>query len=96
MLALRIRSGKFLRAIGVLGVASVIATSSTWSATTLPPANAPLRVVTTPIAPFVLPNTDPLTGFSIDMWNEVARRMHVDFTFHMVAADDRFPTVERG
>jgi polar amino acid transport system substrate-binding protein len=102
MLALRIRSGKFLRAIGVLGVASVIATSSTWSATTdhaattLPPANAPLRVVTTPIAPFVLPNTDPLTGFSIDMWNEVARRMHTDFTLRVVAADDRFPTVERG
>jgi hypothetical protein len=37
-------------------------------------------VVTTPIAPFVLPATDPLAGFSIDRWEAMARRMHVDFT----------------
>jgi ABC-type amino acid transport substrate-binding protein len=71
----------------------------------IPPAEAaagtpmperPLRVVAAPIAPFVMPNTAPLAGFSIDVWNEVARRLHVDFTLHMVAPDDRFPALERG
>ena len=66
------------------------------AASAAPGANAPLRVVFTPIAPFVLPNTDPLAGFSIDVWNEVARRMHVDFTWRVVAADDRLPSLERG
>src|SRR5882724_10683123 len=66
------------------------------AATTAPAENGPLRVVTTPIAPFVLPNTDPLAGFSIDLWDAVARRLHVDFTWQVVAADDRLPTVERG
>jgi len=64
--------------------------------TTVPASNGPLRVVTTPAEPFVLPNTDPLAGFSIDLWNEVARRLHVDFTLHKVAADDRLAALERG
>ncbi len=66
------------------------------AATTPPVTNEPLRVVTTPIAPFVLPNTDPLAGFSVDLWDAVARRLRVDFTWKLVAADDRLPTVERG
>src|SRR6266511_583274 len=66
------------------------------AATTPPVTNGPLRVVTTPIAPFVLPNTDPLAGFSVDLWDAVARRLRVDFTWKLVAADDRLPTVERG
>ena len=96
------RSPRHLVAIGVLGLTSVIATPSAWSATnnpaatTVAPANAALRVITTPVPPFVLPNTDPLAGFSIDIWNEVARRMHVSFTLHVVGADDRLPAVERG
>src|SRR5215470_17547817 len=43
----------------------------------------PLRVVALATAPFVLPGTDPPVGFSVDLWNEVARRMHVDFTWRM-------------
>jgi polar amino acid transport system substrate-binding protein len=98
----KIRSPRHLLAVGLLGLTSVIATPSTWSAannpaaTTVAPANAPLRVVTTPITPFVLPNTDPLAGFSIDVWNEVVRRLHLEFTLHVVAADDRLPALERG
>jgi len=63
---------------------------------TVAPANAPLRVIAAPIAPFVMPKTDPLAGFSIDVWNEVARRMHVNFTLRLVAPDVRFPALERG
>ena len=78
----------------------VFLTPAAWEKTkrdqTAPIANAPLRVVTTPIAPFVLPDTDPLAGFSIDVWDAVARRMHVDFTLQVVAADDRLSKVERG
>jgi len=97
-----VRFSRRLLAFGVLGLLSVIATSSTRAATndsagtTGAPANSRLRVVTTPIAPFVLPNTEPLAGFSIDVWNEVRRRLRVDSTLRVVAADDRLPEVERG
>jgi ABC-type amino acid transport substrate-binding protein len=37
------------------------------AASAAPAANGPLRVGTTPIAPFVLPNADPLAGFSVDV-----------------------------
>ena len=66
------------------------------AATTAPAAIGPLREVTTPFAPFVLPNTDPLAGFSVDTWDAVARRLHVNDTLRVVAADDRLPTVQRG
>ncbi|MFO1313173.1 MAG: transporter substrate-binding domain-containing protein [Burkholderiales bacterium] len=52
--------------------------------------------MTTPIAPFVMPDSQPLAGFSIDVWNEVARRIRADFTLRTVAGDDRLPAVERG
>lgn len=56
----------------------------------------PLRVVCTPMEPFVLPGASPPAGFSVDLWNEVASRMGVESTWEMVAADDRVPAVERG
>jgi ABC-type amino acid transport substrate-binding protein len=83
-------------ATGVVLLALYLAVPSAQVATRALAANAPLRVVATPIAPFVLSNTDPLTGFSVDVWNEVARRLHVDFTWQLVAAGERLPAVERG
>jgi ABC-type amino acid transport substrate-binding protein len=47
-------------------------------------ANQNLRVVAIATAPFVLPRSDPPTGFSVDLWNEVARRMGVSFTWRLV------------
>ena len=81
---------------GALLLALHIAVPLVHATTNAPTANGPLRVVTTPIAPFVLPNTDPLAGFSVDVWNEVARRLHLDFTWQVVAVDDLLPAVERG
>ncbi len=52
--------------------------------TTTSRAQPPLRVVTSATAPFVLPRTDPPAGFSVDLWNEVARRLDRDFTWHIV------------
>jgi polar amino acid transport system substrate-binding protein len=46
--------------------------------------------------PFILPGTTQPAGFSVDVWNEVARRLHVDYTWQVVAADDRLPVVEHG
>ncbi len=45
----------------------------------------PLRVATKPIAPFVLPATDPPVGFSIDLWAEVARRMNLQYQWLVVS-----------
>src|SRR6516165_11414935 len=60
----------------ILGFVSSLAHSDQGAAA----AAGPLRVVALATAPFVLPDTDPPTGFSVDIWNEVARRMHVNFT----------------
>jgi polar amino acid transport system substrate-binding protein len=57
----------------------------------------PLRVVTAPVAPFVLPKTAPPAGFSIDLWSEVARRMRVDFAWTIAPTpSELLPTVQRG
>jgi polar amino acid transport system substrate-binding protein len=41
----------------------------------------PLRVAIAPVAPFVLPQTATPEGLSIDLWNEIARRMHIEFSW---------------
>jgi len=83
-------------ALGPLLLALHLAVLLVHAATGAPTANVPLRVVTTPIAPFVLPDTDPLAGFGIDVWEAVARRMHVDFTLQVVTADERLSKVQGG
>src|SRR5947207_10722180 len=83
------------RAVGSLLLAVHLTAPLVHAETTAPAANAPLRVVTTPIAPFVLPDTDPPAGFSIDVWDAVARRMRVDFTLRAVTLDERLSTVQR-
>lgn len=60
-------------------------------------AKGPLRVAITPVAPFVLPQAARPEGFSIDIWNEVARRMGVRFAFTKVAArGDELSAVTQG
>jgi polar amino acid transport system substrate-binding protein len=51
------------------------------------PAGAALVVATVPTAPFVIPKSDPLAGFSIDLWQEIARRMQVATTWKMAASE---------
>jgi polar amino acid transport system substrate-binding protein len=57
------------------------ADSSASAATAEPPPT--LRVVTLPTAPFVLPRTATPQGFSVDVWNEMARRLHVDSSWRV-------------
>jgi ABC-type amino acid transport substrate-binding protein len=66
-------------------------------ATTASVAHRPLRVMIAPIAPFVLPRTHTPAGFSIDLWNEVARRMRVEFAWTVASAQpDLLPAVQHG
>ena len=41
----------------------------------------PLRVATGALAPFVIKEGDRFTGFSVDLWSELARRMRVEFVW---------------
>lgn len=67
------------------------------AATTAPAQDRPLRVVTAATAPFVLPKTDPPAGFSIDLWNELARRMRVEFTWSVLSTQpELLQAVQRG
>ena len=84
MLLLRKRFSTPLPVVGVMGLVAIIASPSTRSAATGTAPDRPLRVVTKAIALFVLPNTSPPPGFSIDLWNEVARRMQVKFEWKLV------------
>ena len=77
-----------LRRQRCLGLVAVFVAGLAGSAHSLAPASAAdqnVRVVAVATAPFVLPKTDPPAGFSVDLWNEVARRMGVGFTWRLVS-----------
>ncbi|MGE8063590.1 transporter substrate-binding domain-containing protein [Pseudomonas sp. NPDC089569] len=62
-----------------------------------PAAKPPLRIAIADVAPFVLPQTATPEGFSIDLWNELARRMQVEFSWIKIQArSDLLPAMERG
>ena len=57
----------------------------------------PLRVVTKPIEPFVIKQGDHWTGFSIDLWDEIARRLGVSYEWVEVkTVTDQLNAVEQG
>jgi len=58
-----------------------------------------LRVVTGQIPPFVLKQGDELTGFSIDLWNALARRLKADFSLTELglhSQSEQLQAVQRG
>ncbi|WP_233837276.1 transporter substrate-binding domain-containing protein [Paraburkholderia sp. ZP32-5] len=55
---------------------ALTATTAAQTPADIPPATT-LRIATAPVAPFVLPQTALPEGFSIDLWNEIARRIGV-------------------
>jgi len=56
-----------------------------------------LRVVTKPIEPFVIRQGDQWVGFSIDLWDEIARRLKVSYEWVGVASvADQLQAVETG
>jgi len=46
----------------------------------------PLRVVAIGAPPLVMRDGDQLTGFSIDLWNEIAARMKVQTSYQVVSS----------
>src|SRR5262249_922774 len=57
----------------------------------------PLHVATGPIAPFVLKQGDQLTGFSIDLWNALARQLEVSSSFvELKTSSEQLQAVQRG
>ena len=46
--------------------------------------NAPLRVVVKSLTPFVMIDDGSYTGFSIDLWQEIASRMGVEYEYSVV------------
>jgi polar amino acid transport system substrate-binding protein len=64
-----------LVAVGVVGLASLFAPESATSA-------GPVTVAIKPVEPFVYFNgDDPPTGYSIDLWNEIAAQLALDTTW---------------
>src|SRR5262249_50862213 len=79
----RMGSSPYLAALLAGALVASLMPDCARGAVTADGAQPPLRVITIATAPFVLPRTDPPAGFSIDLWNEVARRLRVDFTWQI-------------
>lgn len=61
------------------------------------PDAAPLRVVTKPFAPLVFRENDQWRGFSIELWEEIARRIDIAYEWIEVASvTEQIEAVEKG
>ena len=67
--------------IGVTLLALCAAAAAAPAAAPVPAPDRPLRVATGKFAPFVIPEGGRLSGFSVDLWNELARRLRVEFAW---------------
>jgi polar amino acid transport system substrate-binding protein len=57
----------------------------------------PLRVVVKPLEPFVMGSGSDLSGFSIDLWRELAQHLQVDYEFIEVeSVAEQLAAVENG
>ncbi len=62
-------------------IAVICAFLATAAASSARAQQTPLRVVIKPLIPFVMFDGDRNTGFSIDLWKEIAQRIKRDYTF---------------
>jgi len=57
----------------------------------------PLRVVTKPIEPFVIEQRDHLTGFSVDLWDHIARHLNIDYQWvEVMTVEEQLAAIEQG
>jgi polar amino acid transport system substrate-binding protein len=57
----------------------------------------PLRVAISPIVPFAFHQGDEWTGFSIDLWDAIARRLRVDYEWvEVTSRAEQLEAVQRG
>jgi polar amino acid transport system substrate-binding protein len=87
-----------LAGVGVTLLALCGAATVAHAAVPTPAPDRPVRVATGRIAPFVIPEGGRLTGFSIDLGNELARRLRVEFAWTDVgpSAADQIQAVRLG
>jgi polar amino acid transport system substrate-binding protein len=93
-------TARLLSAIRILlAVCAAAGTSCPIAAGPVPAERQVLRVVTGQIPPFVLKQDGELTGFSIDLWDALARRLNADFTLMELGLhsdDQQLQAVQRG
>jgi polar amino acid transport system substrate-binding protein len=88
--------------MSVILAALLIALATPWIA--VPPATAQeadedeaLTVAIKPLLPFVIAEGDQYSGFSIDLWEEIARRLGRDFEYEfMETVTEQLAAVEQG
>src|SRR4051812_13898465 len=73
----RIARLALLLAAGMISLAVASPTTAHRSAQADQPRS--LRVVTKPIEPLVIKQGDQFTGFSIDLWNQIASQLHLGY-----------------
>jgi polar amino acid transport system substrate-binding protein len=65
--------------------------------TPAPAAPKPLDVLTLPIEPFVMKEGDTYTGFTVDLWDALAKRLGIDYDWVEVSsADEMLQRVQAG
>jgi polar amino acid transport system substrate-binding protein len=86
-----------------LGVLMAAALLLAWAVAPQVPARAAqiqtsrLRVAISPVVPFAFHQGDQWTGFSIDLWDAIARRLHVDYEWVEVKSRaEQLEAVQRG
>lgn len=96
-LRLRLRHGGAPLVLLALLVVSLLSLGAA-TASAGPPAQAqPLRVVTKPLKPFVIKSDEKLEGFSIELWDEVARRIGVSYRWVEVqTVTDQLKAIQSG
>lgn len=82
----------------ILAIAFAVLRQPVHAAGPAPQPDQPVRVVTKPLEPFVIENSDgSLSGFSIDLWEEIARRLNLQFEWVEVqSVADQLQAVQDG
>jgi polar amino acid transport system substrate-binding protein len=80
---------------GALG-APVAAIAGLGAAPSMPQPTT-LRVVTKPLEPFVIEQNDQLTGFSVDLWNQIAGRLNLKYEWvEVTSVTEQLEAVQTG
>lgn len=68
-------------------IAAMLFAAPTWGQSAVPASTQPLTVATRVVPPMVIKdNKGDLSGFSIDLWNAIARDLNMAFTYREIAA----------
>jgi polar amino acid transport system substrate-binding protein len=87
----------FIVTLVLVALSPLVDLSSALAQTPTPPQSKPLQVLTTIVEPFVMKQGDAYTGFSVELWDALAKRLGYDYEWVEVAsADDVLQRVQAG